>query len=178
MNLSHRTNAELQVAGALNGGDEAENITLLDNGFWDDNEMDPKTCGTGGIFCPLGPWATCMSSILPPLPSSPMIELVVSFPAILSHPSLGHRIDLIMRYHIAPNQDRNNRLLFSGVLMRQNLIVSTGLSICLHSSLFLSFTLVKLIFSLECQPILSGYIHKKWGITGNGRQMDKGYRRR
>lgn len=30
----------------------------LDAGLWDHPLFDPKTCGVGGCYTPLGPWAT------------------------------------------------------------------------------------------------------------------------
>lgn len=62
---AHEIVTETQAMGELLGGDQNGIYALLDKGFWDDDDiMDPETCGTGSIYLPIGPWATCKSSIL------------------------------------------------------------------------------------------------------------------
>lgn len=139
---------EIKVAAELNGGDRAGKAALLDKGFWDDNDiMDPKTCGTGSIYIPSGPWATCEYILNVSMPMF-ISGFILPPPTSRNTPhEISVKRDQLMltflTHDAALNEDRNNRLQFSGTLMRQSLIVGPELSktsffslfVCLHPSL-------------------------------------------
>ncbi|KIM24059.1 hypothetical protein M408DRAFT_331978 [Serendipita vermifera MAFF 305830] len=53
-----RSLAEMRRACTIVGSDIHGMEDALDNGLWNNEQIDPETCKTGSLYLPIGPWAT------------------------------------------------------------------------------------------------------------------------
>jgi hypothetical protein len=51
----------MRYACAYQGIDAEGSEQAMDAGLWDHPLIDPMTVHVGGLFTPIGPWATCKS---------------------------------------------------------------------------------------------------------------------